>query len=500
MSSRNPIPPEQSARRRIDPSLAFVLCAVALYIAYFATHTLNVHRGLGTFSYDYALYDQGLWLTSRFKEPFVTLMGRNLFGDHTSFILVFLVPLFWVAPGATVLLTAHTAVIAAGAIPLYLIGRARLSPWVGALMAVVYLIHPAVSWTNSENFHPDAALGFTFSLALYGALQRRWRAYTIGVVLSLLVKEDVVLVVLPLGVWVALMRNRKVGVATVLGSVGYALVAMLVIMRALIGVPTLNTWRIPFGGPMGFLGAVFTQPVDVIAHFVSDGRPFYLFQMVLPVAFVFLRRPGVALISMLVMFTNVLSTYWYQYQIQYHYSLAAVPALIAGAIYGIEALKGTPRVYDAALTAVTSCAMVAAVLWAPLPGMRSVPATWPPDHPVAVAARDVVARVPKDASVAAHYAITAQIPHRVEIYQFPTPFRIMLYGTDISREGTRDLERAERVEYLVLQTAKSAETQADFDAIAGAFTKVHNNEYWELWRRVPGAPLLPVATEIIVSG
>ena len=35
---------------------------------------------------------------SRFHAPFVTLMGRNLFGDHTSFILVLLVPFYWLVP------------------------------------------------------------------------------------------------------------------------------------------------------------------------------------------------------------------------------------------------------------------------------------------------------------------------------------------------------------------------------------------------------------------
>jgi uncharacterized membrane protein len=51
---------------------------------------------------------------SRFKTPFVTLMGRNLMGDHTSFILVLLVPLYWFAPGVGVLLFSQSAVIDPG--------------------------------------------------------------------------------------------------------------------------------------------------------------------------------------------------------------------------------------------------------------------------------------------------------------------------------------------------------------------------------------------------
>jgi len=69
---------------------------VVLYAIYFAQRTVGIHNGLGTSAFDFGLYDQGIWLLSRGHAPFVTLMGRNLFGDHSSFILVLLVPLYWI--------------------------------------------------------------------------------------------------------------------------------------------------------------------------------------------------------------------------------------------------------------------------------------------------------------------------------------------------------------------------------------------------------------------
>ena len=59
----------------------------------------------------------GLWLLSRFKEPFVTILGLNLFGDHSSFILVFLVPLYWIWPDPETLLVVQTMALAVGAVP-----------------------------------------------------------------------------------------------------------------------------------------------------------------------------------------------------------------------------------------------------------------------------------------------------------------------------------------------------------------------------------------------
>ena len=61
--------------------------------------------------------------------------------------------------------------------------------------------------------------------------------------------------------------------------------------------------------------------------------------MTAPFALLFLRLPSVAAISALVLFTNILSTFWYQHQIEYHYSLIAVPALSIGTVYAIGAVR-----------------------------------------------------------------------------------------------------------------------------------------------------------------
>ncbi len=480
----------------VRPASWVVMALVAAYTAYFTNLTLDIHHGLGTASYDSALYDQGLWLMSRFEAPFVTLMGRNLMGDHTSFVLIFLVPLYWVFPAAGTMFFAQAAAIGAGAIPVYLYARKRLgNDWLGVMMAAVYLIHPAVSWTNMENFHPDAFLGVFLGFALYGALERKWRLYAVFVVLSLMVKEDVSLVVVPLGVWVAVKRDRRIGLLTIAGSVAFMLVAMFVVMRSLIGVPTRNSWRIPFGGPFGFVETALRNPTQIADHFRSEGRPWYLWQMLSPTAFVFVRNWSVAAISGLVLFTNVLSTFWYQFHIQYHYSLVAVPALVIGTTYALGSLPDDGRWNRRhSLGAVGVASVLAAYAWAPLPGAHHELAYWAPDHPVAEAMRDIIADVPDDASVSAHFRVTPHLAYRKEIYQFPNPFRVVLYGTDASQENTRIDDRAEGVEFLVLQVEKSPENAADFDAVREAFRLVRANDSWELWERDRSVPLPGLVT------
>ena len=469
-----------------------LVLVITAYVARFTSLTLDIHHGLGTSSYDFGLYDQGVWLLSRFHAPFVTLMGRNLFGDHTSFILVFLVPVYWLFPAAGTLLFSQSLALGLGAVPVFLYARTRLaSEWMALVLATVYLLHPAVGWTNLENFHPDSYLGVLVGFAIWAALTRRWKTYAVFVVLSLLVKEDVSLLVVPLGIWVALKRDRRIGLLTIIGSIGFMAIALLVVIKGLIGTATRNSWRFPFGGPLAFLRHTFERPGDTLAHVWSDDRPWYVWQMLTPFAWLWARRPSVAAIGSLVLAGNVISTYWYQYNIEYHYSLIIVPALALGTVYGIAALGHRGRTYAVGVVGVV--ALYTSYLWGPMPWSRTDLAYWPPNHPVAVELREIIAEIPPQASVSAQYSASAQIDHRVEIYQFPNPFRIVLYGPDTSLEGTRDVARAERVEYVLLPVARDEQMTDDWNAIASAFTLVDANASWELYKR--SGPLPPLQPE-----
>ncbi len=187
--------------------------------------------------------------------------------------------------------------------------------------------------------------------------------------------------IVPLGIWVAIRRDRRIGLLTVFGSLAFMAVAMFVVMRSLIGVPTRNTWRIPFGGVRGLLDTTITDPTQLVEHLRSDDRPWYLVQMTAPFAWLFARLPDVALISGLVLFTNILSTFWYQYQIDYHYSLIAVPALAIGTVYAIGAMREhvvrvrdrsvTVRTRPIAMGALAVATLLTAYLWAPVPWGRT---------------------------------------------------------------------------------------------------------------------------------
>jgi len=417
------------------------------YIFLFAKWTVRNHFAFGTAGFDLGIFDQGVWLLSRFKTPFITVMGTHLFGDHTSFILALLVPLYWIWPSANVLLVAQCVALGLAAIPVFLLGRWVLrSEWLALCVAAAYLLQPAVAYINLEQFHPDSFEVPLALLALYFMTRGRWRLFLGCVVALLLVKEDVALFTLPLGIYVAVRYDRKIGALTAALSLVYFFLALYVILPAFNNLGTLDAWRVPFGGFGGLIKTTATHPGEVVGTALGKDRPLYLLQLLLPLAFLPLGSLLV-LTSAGPLLSNLLSTFPYQHWIQYHYTTLIVPPLVASAVYSLgRAPRGWIR------TGLTLTLVMASVwgayYWGPSPWSRvPSPLARVPDPPIE-AFRVATGMIPPDASLATFYRFVPHLTHREQIYELPTPWRAANWS-DYRFEGQR-LPEAEQVDYVLL--------------------------------------------------
>jgi uncharacterized membrane protein len=410
--------------------------ACTIYVVALSRWSLWNHWGFMTYGFDLGIFDQGVWLLSRFREPFVTVRGLPLFGDHTSFILVFLAPLYWVFDSVAVLLIAQTAALASGAVAVFLIAREQLrSEAMGVVLATMYLLYPAVQWVNLENFHPDSFATPLALFALYFMTRERWRAFAVSVVLLLLVKEDVALLTVPLGIYVAVTRHRIVGVTTAVVSAVWVAIALWIVIPGLNGTGLLYESRLAFGGIGGTLKAIFTQPNDVFRFAIDENRPWFLLQLVAPLGALCLLEWRVCLLAVGAIGVNLLSTFPYQHQIEYHYMTLIIPPLMVATIYGIS------RVWSMRARMGLSCltlgaTMVSVFFWGPALHTRHPGFYADPSSEFAADAREVLALIPQGASVSAAPTLVPHLSHRVEIYQFPNPFTASNWG-DNSREGRR---------------------------------------------------------------
>ena len=460
----------------IVAAIALLHAVWMIWIAY------DLHYGLGTFSYDVGLYDQGVWLMSRGHEPFVTFMGRNLLGDHASLIMLFLVPVYWVAPGVMTLLVVQALVVAAGTVPIYLLAKRLLNSGVMACgAALMWLANPALNGGAMENFHPDSFLALFIPMTLYAAFTQKWKLFAAAVLLSVLVKEDVLLVMVPIGLFVAWRFDRRRGLIAALASVVVTTLGMFVMMRHLIGVPTRNGWRIPFGGVSGFIKETFTNPTNVMNHLKSEDRPMYLFKMMAPFAGLFFAAPSVALLAVPVLASNVVSTFWYQHQIEYHYSIVVVPLLLVATLVAIAKLNKQWRPIAMALTVM--CSLVTFVTWGIHPLATNPRAALTAGSPFAQSGLEIIKGIPDDAVISAYDPLTAHLGHRRQIYFFPNPFKALYYGVDDSLSG-KALPAAKDVEYVVLPRALGQELSWVWEGVRPQFKEIDSNQFWQVFQRV----------------
>src|SRR5687767_9626670 len=159
---------------RRAPALTLALLILG-YVAVFGFLTVRQHARFATFGFDMGIHDQGIWLLSRFREPFVTVRGLHYLGHHLNLVSLLFVPAYWFGAGPPFLFVVETVFLGLGAVPVFLLARDVVGGrWAPVVPAAAYLLHPTVSWINWWHFHPEALAITPLLWSLWFAHRRRW--------------------------------------------------------------------------------------------------------------------------------------------------------------------------------------------------------------------------------------------------------------------------------------------------------------------------------------
>jgi len=440
---------------------------IAAYVVVFGRLTWAQQSNFGTFGFDMGIYDQGIWLLSRFQEPFVTVRGLNYFGHHVNPITLLFVPAYWLGAGPHFLYLAETVWMALGAVPVWLLARDRLAnQWTALVLAASYLLYPSLEWINWWHFHPDALIITPLLFAYWLATRERWRWFAVAVAVALLCKEDAALAVLALGVVLAVRGQRRAGLLTGLaGAAWFVLATQLVIPRANGGVGPLYEELFPaFGGSVGeIVWNVVRHPGRVLSLAAEPDRLNYYTQLLAPVAFLPLAALPVLLIGGPQVAVNVISGHSLTHDIRYHYTSIVIAAVFLATVEACAWLgrrQGRQR-FLVGLVAATSLA--ANVAWSPSPvGVQFRSGIWASPQAKHAAVHRALRLVPARAGVSATYYLVPHLTHRVHIYEFPNPWQVTNWGV----RGENPPDPA-TVDYLVVDAALVGSQQPLFDRLTG---------------------------------
>lgn len=437
------------ARRR-DP-VRWILggMVVVWFVVFFLLCKLR-HDRFSTFAFDLGTYDQGVWLLAHGKQ-FVTVRGLNILGHHMNLVLLLIAPFYRLGAGPEFLAFVQVAAQASGAVAVFLLARDRLADrWLALALAGVLLLNPTYQFLTWEFFHPDAVAIAPILFAYWAARARRWGWFAVAAALAIASKEDAALAVAVIGVLVALRENRKVGAIAAGVAGGWFLLTTRVFQPALIpgDAPFYDTFFGDLGNSFGeVVKNAFLRPGKVFDLATRPDRISYYQMMFAPFAFLPLASFSTLLIAIPMLAVNVLTTFPYARDHEYHYSALVVAGGILATVEGIARLGRTPSARRFLVGAVTACALATSVAWGVSPiSTKYRQGFWPlAESPRTAVQQAAVDLIPSGEAVSAVYLLLPHLSHRERIYNFPEPWRRVDWG--VVGEGLHD---PAVVEWLVL--------------------------------------------------
>ena len=220
------------------------------------------HSHYQTFG-DLAIFNQAIWQYSQFKWPYSTFhLNRPFLGDHFHPLLMVLAPLYWIWPGEETLLVAQAVLLMSAMIPLYLIGyKLTKSAFFSLCVIFAYAFYLPLQYTMFFDFHEIALFPPLFAWTYWAFLEKKRAWVWIGMVIMLLVKEEVGFFVASFGLYLLLFHKgwRKMG----LFWAGFGAVYSVVVVQ----------WVIPkIGGSNIYLGygEVGQTPAEVLVSFLKN--------------------------------------------------------------------------------------------------------------------------------------------------------------------------------------------------------------------------------------
>jgi uncharacterized membrane protein len=328
---------------------------MAVYAGYFSVLSIRQHDAFQTHKADLGHFDQAIWNTLQGRPLVRTQLGEQLtrLTDHFEPILIPISLSFVLWDDVRALLVLQAVAVALGALPLFWLARDELqaagyslavSEAAGLVLAIVYLLFPALQAANLTEFHAAPLMVAPMLLALYYARQGRYGRMWIWALVVMAVKEEMPLLTFMLGLWLLLARREwKQGAGLAAVSLIWFGLATFVIVPHYAPLKYGIEESVYFqrygelgDSPLDVARSLVTRPALVWQIVTEPARLQYALALLLPAGLILpVLAPEVLLLSLPSLAANLLSSYEAMYSGVYHYSAPVVPFVTAAAAVGL---------------------------------------------------------------------------------------------------------------------------------------------------------------------
>ena len=407
---------------------------------------------------------------------------------HLSPIYYALLPVYALFPSAMTLQISQAVLVASGIIPAILIARHyKLSNGTQIVIALIYATFPAISMGCFYDFHENCFLLPLLLWVFYFFEKEKYLWMYVFVILTLMVKEDAAIYVIFFALYILLSRKKYLhGSLMALGAAAYFLIALAYLNasasywadfyasdtpRPSIAGPMINRFdNLIYDKEKGLLGAILTalkNPGYLLTQFFSTQNAYldswfiekspwakvvYLIQMLLPVGMIpFCTKKQSRWLLLAPILLNVLTTYKYQYSINFQYHFGITAFIIYATILNLPDIQPIPRRRLLALGAAASCCMY---IFLVIPKYNQYTDMWEKDKESYKYREEMLDTIPEGASLCVPSNYLAHCADRREVYDHS--YHVMKGETSHLKE--RD------VDYAVIRNGTDDKYRKVFEA------------------------------------
>jgi uncharacterized membrane protein len=449
------------AVRRWAP-VSFVAAGAAGYAIYMSVQTLWMHGRFQTYGYDLGQYENVFWSTLHGYplrcSPFGCYENWTELRSHADLATFFFLPFYAIKPGAPALLVIQSCALGLGAIPLYRFAARRIPRGYACVLALVYLLYPPLHGLQFYDFHMQP-MASTFILFVIDFVdEKRYWACAIAFVVAIACREDVSVGLAILGVFLLMSGYRpRAGIVMAVVATTYFVLIRFVIMPKFGPGWFQNIYKdlMPEGAKNygGVIATLLSNPAYVFTTLLTADKLRYALQILVPLAFLPLRRSYLAVSIVHGSLLTLLTTqYPATTDIAFQYSANFIPYIFPAAALALASMADaspSPGRRPAALGAAVIGTLLCGVFWGAIPPRKSIKggfvtmAMTRPTDADRTRHKDLLelnALIPKDASVAMS---EQEMPHisrlNMRTLRDTTDADYFLYG--VASQGAANADR-----------------------------------------------------------
>lgn len=450
----------------------YFVCGIFLAFAFlYSLLSIFRHNHFQSQASDFSIYDQALWLYSRFKFPYSTINNIYDLGDRFRPIMILISSLYWFTKNERVILFFQSVMLSATVFPIWLLARRVLPTTLAVLIPFLFVSFVGVQAAAVYDFHEMAVFPFFFAFLFYFLAREKYISFFIVLVLCLFIREYIGLLLSTLGIYIYLTkRNLKIAFLTSILSFSWSVVAISFIMPAL-GQKMYNSFTGSSGGlDQSIIGYVLRPDVGIHNFFLPVAKSTTLFWSFFSFGMLPLLYPPLIFTIIFQLASRFLDlAHPIRWTIYYHYSLELAVLLSVSTIYSAGmilkniAWKHSTMIlfFFLVVTSLTSNITLNVPLKNLVKADFYMEKKWMADT------RTILSLVPESASVAGQNNLLPHISHRKQLYLLPNVnnAKFVVFDLHVGQDNwnfyTQNLEKTKA---QLLQLLKSG----DYTILASA--------------------------------